>query len=235
MDVPNGTNFSFRKGGAMLVRKCFLVVAIIFLLVPSMVSADSVDFRFNGTITYGGILANVGSQITGTFSYDASAVPWYSSTGLAIYSFPSDPGFSAYVAGHTVTANHLGVHVWNYQGGNVEDMVDISGGYPVSVDGGLYPNGSFGFRLASKPGNTSVLTGTALPSFFDVTKFDAGPTLNYGWLQKDGAPGGTLLQFSIDSITVPATVPIPSAAILMASGLLTIGGVLRRSSRCGRV
>lgn len=211
----------------MSLKKYFVAVSAMFLLASGVASAAIVNFQFTGTVTYGSTLAAIGSQIGGAFSYDTSTLPSSSTGSYASYGFSAPFGFSASVAGHTVVTNNLSVTIWNNFGGNVEDMVNISGG-PVLVDGSSYPNGSFGFQLASKPGNTGVLTSTALPSFFDVAAFDAGSTLNYGWLQSDGAPGGQLLQFSVDSVT---PVPLPPALMLLVSGMLAMGGLLRRNSK----
>lgn len=208
----------------MLLRRYYLAVSAVFLLASGVASAAVVNFQFSGTVTYGGTLAATGSQIVGMFSYETDTLPSTSFDGYASYGLPAPFTLSASVAGHTVVTNNLRVSIWDNFGGNVEDMVDISGG-PVAVDGSSYPNGSFGFRLASKPGNTGVLTGTSLPFSLDVTAFDAGSTLNYGWLQSDGGPSGQLLQFSVGSVTA---VPIPSALILLASGMLAMGGVFRR-------
>lgn len=209
----------------MSLKKYIAAVSAVYALACGVANAAIVNFQFSGTITYGGTLAATGSPLTGAFSYDTNTVPSFSSGGYASYGFPAPFALSASVSGHTVGTSNLSVSIWDNFGGNVEDMVNVSSG-PVSVDGVSYPNGSFGFQLASKPGKTSVLTGTALPSHFDVTAFDAGSTLNYGWLQGDGAPGGQLLQFSVESIT---PVPLPSAMILLASGMLAIGMTLRRN------
>ena len=210
----------------MPLKKYFLVILAVFLFDSGVASAAVVDFQFAGTVTYGGSLAAIGSQITGTFSYDTDTLPSSTAAGYASYAFTAPFGFSASVDGHTVVTNNMNVSIWDNFGGNAEDMVFISG-YPATVDGTYYPNGTFGFRLASAPGNTNILTSTALPTSFNVAAFNAGPTLNYGWLQSDGAPGGTLLQFSIDSVVVP----LPPAFIMMASGMLAIGGMFWRSSK----
>ncbi|WP_372522680.1 hypothetical protein [Sulfuricaulis sp.] len=212
----------------MPLKKYFLVILAVFLLDSGVASAAVVNFQFTGTVTDGGTLAATGSQIVGTFSYDTDTLPSMSLDGYASYGFPAPFALSATVAGHTVVTNNLNVSIWDNQGGNVEDMVEVIGG-PVSVDGNSYPNGAFGFRLASQPGNTGVLTSTALPSFFDVAAFDAGSTLTYGVLQSDGGPSGGLLGFSVDSITA---VPVPPALLLMVSGMLALGGALRRNSNC---
>jgi hypothetical protein len=212
-----------------MLRKLLLTATtIVALELPGMVSAEIINFQLMGTITYGGTLATIGSPITGSFAYDTDALLVVSMGEYAAYEFNAPFGFSGNASGHTIATNRLSVSIWNNFGGNVEDMIEVSGSYPVTVDGISYPNGSFGFRLASRPGNTTVLNNTALPYFFDVSAFDAGPTLNYGWLQRDGAPGGQLLQFSINSIT---PVPVPPAFMLMLSGLMVVAGAFLRSSK----
>lgn len=185
----------------MLLRKYLAVVSVVISLVSGAASAANVTFKFTGTVTYGGTLAATGSRITGVYSYDTNTLPAFSYAGFANYVIPAPSVIVAEVEGHAIVANNLNVSVWDSYGGNVEDMVDVAGG-PVLVDNQAYPNGSFGFRLASMPGNTGVLTSTALPSLLDVQAFNAGPTLNYGWLQSDGGQTGQLLQFSVDSIVV---------------------------------
>ena len=188
----------------MSLTKYLVLFLAVLLLTSGEVIATEVNFQFIGTVTYGGSLAAIGEQITGVFSYDTDTLPSqsYSHNDMShsTYSFSSQ-GISASVAGHKVTTNKLSVSITNNFGGNVEDSVDMSGGYPVFVDGVTYSNGSIGFNMASKPMNTDVLTDTLLPTSFDVKAFDAGPTSNYGWLQRDGAPDGRLLGFSIDSIS----------------------------------
>jgi hypothetical protein len=210
----------------MLKKYCIAALAL-FSLGSGVSSAAVVNFQFTGAVTYGGSLAAVGSQITGMFSYDAATLSSSSYGGFSGYTFPAPFGISANVGGHAVAANNLGISIWNNFGGNVEDMVDVAGG-PVTVDGNSYADGSFGFRLASKPGSTNVLNSTALPSFFDVAAFDAGSTLNYGWLQSDGGPNGQLLQFSVNSIV--SSVPVPATLWLLGSGLLGLIGVARRKA-----
>lgn len=217
-----------------MFKKYFVAASAVFLLASGVANAAVSNFQFTGTVTYGGDLAATGNQITGAFSYDTDALSSYTIGGHSSYSLPAPFGLSASVNGHSLVANNLHVDVWDNFGGNVEDMVDIYGGYPASVDGNLYPNGSFGFRLASKPGATNVLTGTALPSFFDVAAFNAGPTLNYGWLQRDGAPGGTLLQFSVDSIVLAAPVPEANTYAMFLAGLSLLGFTAYRRKNSGK-
>ena len=160
--------------------------------------AETASFKFTGKVTFGGPMAIPdGTIITGTFSWNPDTRPNLRIKGLSIYQILQN--FSASVGGHQIAVNPFSVSVWNNMGGNTEDMLVIGGGVPV-VDGTTLIDGSFALSLASGPGSTKALKNTRLPESIDVTKFDAGPTLNYGELRSDGGPDGGLLQFSIDSI-----------------------------------
>lgn len=182
----------------MLRKKC--LVALSSLLLSGAACADIVLFKFSGTVTYGGTLAATGVPVSGVFAYDTATAPSASSAGYADYAISAPFSIYASVAGHSLSANNLHVTISDNAGGNVEDSISVFGGPVVLDNSSFYPEGSFGFTLASGPGSTRALTSTALPSSLKVRSFDAGPSLNYGWVQKDGAEGGQLLQFSIDSI-----------------------------------
>jgi hypothetical protein len=188
-----------------------------------------IEFQFSGTVTYSSSnsLASVGSPIVGAFSYDADTAP--NSAPVPGYTnYQLTPGFSAQVNGHTIATNRLSVTVYHNFGGDVADMVWLTGSRPV-VDGGTsYPNGAFGFVVASR-GGTQVLSSDALPASFDVNAYDGGPGYNYGFLQADGGPTGQLLQFSVDSVTSTA-VPIPAAVWLFGSALGVMGWVSRKAT-----
>jgi hypothetical protein len=201
----------------------------VFSLMSGVANAASVTFDFSGEVTYGGSLSTIGSPVTGSFSYDTNAAPSISFGNFANYSFSAPFGISAAVNGHTVEASLLSVTVVNNFGGNVEDTFEVDASQ-LFVDGVSYPNGSFGFVLASEPGHTGVFSSTALPSSLNVAAFDAGPSLNYGFLQRDGGPTGTLLQFSVNSITSNSPVPEPSSFALTALGLLLISGAYYRKT-----
>ncbi|MFH1658354.1 MAG: PEP-CTERM sorting domain-containing protein [Pseudomonadota bacterium] len=209
-----------------------LVGAAIVLSVASGVAqASPSKFSFAATVTYtDGSLSgvSVGRQFSGSFIYDPMTTPSYANSTMAYYQFGAPSKIVANVAGHQVASTSLGIRVVNNFGGNVEDGIDISGGYPLSVDGTPLPNGSFGFVLHSKPGNTGVLTSTDLPLIYDVGAFDAHSSLNYGWLQRDGGQTGTILQFSVSSIA--ASVPEPGTYAMMLAGLGLFGGIFRRRS-----
>lgn len=190
-------------------------------------NAAIIDFQFGGTITYGGTLASVGDKIVGSFSYDSS-VSYTDEDGVSpptsYYSFNAPFGISATIGSHLIATSGLNIRVTDNFGGNVQDGFDLSAYSPL-VDGHeLF--GNFGFTLNSRYDNPNVLNSSALPSFLDVSAFNAGPTLNYGWLQRYDIQEGAMLRFTIDSIA--PSVPIPSAAGLFGSGLLGLTGFARR-------
>ena len=185
----------------MSAKKYLWIVSAAVLLFSGAASADIITYQFTGTVSYGGTLASTGNTITGSFSYHTKSKPVISNPGYASYRFIQPFGMSASVNGHSLSTTNLGVDVVNNFGGNVEDMVDIFGG-PIQVDSDSFPDGYFGLHLASKAGNTKVLKNTKLPTSYNVNEFDAGSEQNYGTLQIDGSPNGTLLQFSIDSIVI---------------------------------
>jgi len=182
--------------------KLFSVTLAAILYLSGTAYAEIVTYKFTGTVTYGGALAAQEDKITGIFSYDTNFQPGITLPGYADYAIPAPFVISGSVGDHIIMANNLHVSIWNNYNGNVEDMMQVSGG-PVVVDNTIYPNGYFGLTLASKPGCTKALGGTTLPTCLNIRKFNAGSTLTYGTLQKDGAADGQIIQFTIDSITAP--------------------------------
>ena len=162
-------------------------------------SAQTLTFQFSGTVTYtqDETLAPVGSQITGTFSYDEDTPAGITLPGYAAYQLPTS--LSATVNGYDITSDILNVDVFDNTGGNIEDMVSIVG-TTVMVDDALYVDGSIGLSLASAAGNTQALSGTDLPTIYHLAAFDS-QDVTYGVLRSSGAQDGALLEFAIDSIT----------------------------------
>lgn len=167
-------------------------------------SAEIVGFEFTGTITYSTYMAPVGSRITGHFFYELETSPSADArppekqvSGYRHYHLPPPYRMTAQVNGHTVVGGTLFVDIFNDAGGNTGDMIDVSGGYPVVIDGTTFANGTVGFRLASGSATTDPLSGTDLPRSFRVSEF-AGE--NHGWVQMDGGLYGTLVQFRVDAI-----------------------------------
>lgn len=171
-----------------------------FGAVSTSAVAETLTFQFEGTVVYGSPIAvPPGSKLTGRFSYDTQTAPNITYKGFANYSIPAPARLTAKVAGHTIVSEGMSVSVWDQYGGNVEDMVNVMGTAPV-MDGTTFADGAFGFYVASRPGQKHALHNTHLPRSYDMKKFNAeGNT--YGILQTDGGQTGTLLQFSIDSIT----------------------------------
>jgi hypothetical protein len=188
--------------------KLFLGALSVILFLSGTANAEIVTFKFTGTVTYGGTLAIVGDEVTGIFSYDTKFQPRTSLQGYANYAIPAPFVISGSVGDHIIMAYNLQAAIWNNYNGNVEDMIQVSGG-PVLVDNNIYSDGSFGLSLASKPGSTKALQGTNLPTCLNIGKFNAGKDLTYGWLQSDGAEGGQIIQFTIDSITSTEQCPHP--------------------------
>lgn len=182
--------------------KFFSLALAAILFLSGTANAEIVTFKFTGTVTYGGTFVTEGSKITGIFSYDTNYEPATSLPGYADYTIPAPFVISGSVGDHIIMASNLKVLIMNNTGGNVEDLIQVYGG-PVLVDNNLYTNGVFGLSLASKPGNSKALKGTKLPTCLSVRAFNAGSDQTYGLLQRDGAEGGQILQFTIDSIVAP--------------------------------
>lgn len=182
---------------------CGIAVAVL-ASISGTASAESITFRFEGTVTYAVDMAVPGDKIVGTFSYATERAAMKMTNSYANYRMPVPHALTAVVGNHTISAGNLDIAVWNDYGGNVEDMVDVYGGYPAVVDGTTFPNGSFGFRLASSAGNTKVLPNIRLPSSYSVAEFDSA-SVSGGMLQIGGGQGEQLLFFTVDSITVLQT------------------------------
>ncbi|MDT4328825.1 hypothetical protein ACQE3E_09645 [Methylomonas sp. MED-D] len=182
----------------MLPTKTLSVLASALIFVSGFARAELATLKFTGTVVYGGSLATIGDTVTGVLSYESQpqdlSLPNYAS-----YSIPAPFVMSVSVGDHFVMSKGITITVFNNQGGNVEDMANIAGN-SILLDNELYSEGSAGINLSSKSGSKGALKNTKLPLSFDLSKFDAGPTLTYGWIQKDGSQNGQLLQFSVDSI-----------------------------------
>jgi hypothetical protein len=154
--------------------------------------------------------------ITGSFSYDTSATGNFNpSAGITMYGgLPY--AMTATVGTHQFSSSRMDVYVINDFHGNIEDGLDIAGGYPLEFDGQSMLNGSVGISLSSAPDNPNVLSSGALPSSIDVNAFDGGSTLNYGWIQRDGSMSGGILSFKVLNITA---IPEPSTGALWLLGL----------------
>jgi hypothetical protein len=168
------------------------------LLASGITNAEMLTFHFKGTVVYGGALASVGDEVTGHFCYDTdTSIQSIRLNDYAGYDVAPECKMVVRVGAHEATSEQLGVSIWNNFGGNVEDMIDIYGRAAI-VDGTEYAEGTVGFRLATGPGNTKVFRSVNLREKFKIENFDS---MNYGEVRMDGSPNGTLLEFTITSMT----------------------------------
>lgn len=166
------------------------------------VSAETRTFQFSGTVNYGSPMAVLpGTQVVGTFSYDTDTAPASPLDFVVTYLIPAPHAFTATVGPHTISAGSLNIGIINNTDGNAADALQILGQSPV-LDGTTFPEGAFGLFLASGPKDKNAVQSTSLPRRIDVKRFLQEPSVTYGTLQMDGSQTGTLLQFSIDSITL---------------------------------
>ncbi|MGY4515749.1 hypothetical protein [Lysobacter sp. HA18] len=186
----------------MLSKRIRTVAAATLLVLTGAAHAEVLTFHFTGTVTetLDASVTPVGSHVEGSFSYDDDTAAGINLPGYAAYQPASF--MAGTVSGHSVVSDELGVEVFDNSAGNVEDVVVLSG-HSIMVDDALYVDGSFGLSLASAAGNTDVLHGTGLPSFYPLADFDGnanGQQVTYGWVQKDGSQTGLIAHFRIDSI-----------------------------------
>lgn len=202
--------------------------SFLLLVCAGVGHAAPIPFTYTARVTYSdGSLSGtrVGTLFEGTFTYDSALPGSVVVPGQVYYFGGPDSSITASIAGHQVRSTDLSILVVDDYGGNVEDFVHLYGTTPVVVDGIALPTGSFGFSLASAPGHGDVLPNASLPTSYDVAAFDAGPTLNYGLLLRDGTGNGTILEFALLDIRV---VPEPSALVLALGGLCALTSVRRR-------
>jgi hypothetical protein len=181
--------------------KLKIAALTIACLASAAANAEVLNFKFVGTVTQSLPMAPAGAKVTGSFSYDTSTKPALivgsssgNKSGSAAYQVPRS--FTLKVNGHTIKSTGSQVDVVNNYGGNIEDSVSVYG-LPMTLDGTLFSEGTFGIYLASGPNKTHVLRDTHLPERFVVKQFDG---MNYGWVQANGASDGTLLAFVIASV-----------------------------------
>jgi len=204
-------------------------------------SAQAYEFDFTARVTYtDGSLSGVssGTVFSGHFLgndpvNDYGGLPDPFNTTMASYSFGSGE-VTANIGGHSVSAQNPSVRIYDNMGGKgggtVEGGCSMDRGYTLSVDGGTYVSGAFGFNLTTKPGNTGVIHGLSLPGSVDVSAFDGHSSLTYGFMQRDGSQTGRILGFEVLSVSV---VPEPSSMALMGLGVTALVAAARRRQHQG--
>jgi PEP-CTERM motif len=201
------------------------------VLAALSLTAQAYEFDFTARVTYSdGSLSGVvkgtefGGRFVGNGPFDA--YPGLSSAKQIEYHFLSG-GVTADIGGHTVSAESPSIRIYDNLGGNVEDGFSMSSGYTMTVDGTKYDSGAFGFNLTTTPGTTNVVNGLNLPDVIDVSAFNGHSSLTYGFMQRNGAQGGTILGFQVLSVIRP---PVPEASTfaLMGLGLLGVAGAAHR-------
>lgn len=183
----------------MISNKASCLFAGALLLASGIAHAEMLTFHFKGTVVYGGSLASVGDEVTGHFCYDTDAIHGLPLNNYASYEVAPECKMVVRVGAHEATSSQpLSVSITNNFGGNVEDMIDVDGSIAI-IDGTEHPEGAVGFRLATGPGNTKVFRSVNLREGFNIEDFDS---MNYGYVLMDRSSNGTLLDFTITSITV---------------------------------
>ena len=202
------------------------------LLCSQVASALPTVFNFASTVTYtDGSMSGVGvgTTFSGSFSYDP-ATSGSNHGAVSYYLLGPATSLSADIGGHSLITGGLSVGVTNNFGANVEDVLEIYGD-PLDIDGISFSDGYMTLVLYSYPGNIDALASFDLPSFIDVGAFDG----NYGVIARDHGSNGTMLAFTIDSITggrIPShNVPEPNTVASMLLGLASFGAVLRWQKR----
>lgn len=203
-----------------------------FALSALCIAAQAYEFTFVGQVTYtDGSLSGVstGSVFEGHFSASSpgSAYGPIAPPRMASYRFATGQ-VTALIGGHSILAGSPSISISDNRGGNVEDGFSMSSGYPLDIDGVRYASGAFGFNLTTRPGTVNVIQGLQLPDQIDVAAFNGHSSLTYGYLQRNGAPGGTVLGFAVTSISM---VPEPTSTTMLGVGALLVAALCRRRER----
>jgi hypothetical protein len=200
-------------------------VGILTFQAPIAALAAPLQFAYTATVTgTDGTLSgvNVGSTVTGLFSYDSDTKIRLGSSG-GPSSASSRPGVvTADVAGHTATSNlGLSIHIFQYG-------LALAGASPITVDGTAYTIGALNINLFSSDIIPGYETKAILPSSFNLADFDADAS---GVLTLNTLNATNTIDFNITSISA---VPEPDTVMMILFGLggLSAHGAFRRRMTC---
>lgn len=185
----------------------------------------------------------VGTQLTGTFSWDDGAASLVNFGGVEVYRDPANSTAALAVSGGGISITDLGdtetddrtFTVTDAGGGPGADAFDRTADLSRVTFTGLnsapdFSGGaSFLLHLAARAGE-NPFTSTAIPSALDSSKFDLDGGSFFHFLAVDG--DGDASQIFAD-ITSFALVPEPAATTLAFAGLCGAALLLRRLRRAG--
>jgi len=205
----------------VLFTVSLILVGLVF---ASHTRAAVVEFAFEGAVngvglSVFGIHPEIGSVVTGSFSYDTAPTPQISTAFSAHYQIDSPYTLVAYIGGTRIESGGVfSMSIQNDFGGNVEDTLTI-GKQPAIVAGTQTLDGVFGLEFASR--NPNTFASLSLPEHLNINDFDAW---RYGVLTRAGN-NNEIITFSIDRLT---PVPLPGAATMLLTGLGMIAAAGRR-------
>ena len=209
-----------------------MIVAVsVTLLTALTANAGLVTVDFSGTITKiddpNGVISGtqIGDSFTGTLIYDTSLPSDNPGGDPAYYTylpgttppFAAPLGLTITVGSYTFSPHYTGlmqIQVLNDVGGSYPDAFSAENDVTVGTSYSL-----LGFVVGDSTG--TAFSSTALPTSFDLGKFDLGEVFL--------TSGGDAPDIFDGTVNVgPAAVPEPTSVTLLALGVLGISGWSRR-------
>ncbi|MFO1091588.1 MAG: VPLPA-CTERM sorting domain-containing protein [Hyphomicrobiales bacterium] len=190
--------------------------------------ADATTINFSGTVTSGtGSISN-GDTLTGSLTYDETAVARAGSDSQFAY-FDAITAFSFSIGGFgSSLSNPTGaseIQIDNNPGVPNHDrfaaISTVAGGFaPAQLDG-VFDLNAFGFRVDDST-DTVFSDALLLPTALSLANFDSGSFFIF-FKDSDNSIGGT-----IDSLETVSSIPLPAGLPLFATGLAGLGLATKR-------